>query len=678
MPADQNPLLLEVEPTPFDRIEASHVVPGVRRILEDARAAIEELCSGPVPPTYSDTIERLDDVMERVKTRVGPVTHLLAVAETAELREAFKEVLPEITEFWTRITLNEALWSRLKTFAETDEAAGLRGIRERHLEKVLKDFRRAGAELAPEEKDKLSSIRLELSRLQRKFAENVLDASNAYTLLVTDESRLDGIPASDREQARQRARDAGEEGWLLTLDYPSFEPVVKYATDGSLRRELFEAYVSRCRDGEFSNVEIIARLLRLRRDLAEVLGYADFPDFRLEDNMAKTGQDAFDFVVELTGRTRPYWERDLEELRRHARSLGLDDLYPWDAAFVSEDLRRARYDFDDEATRPYFPLERVMDGLFEVARRVFGLAVRPRQIEEVWHQDVLFYDVFDEEDETHLGSFYADWHPRREKRQGAWMNDLVTGGPTENGFEPHFAVIAGNLTPPKGDVPSLLTHREVETIFHEFGHLLHHLTSRVPIAPMAGIKVAWDFVELPSQIMENWAWEAEALPLFSGHYQTGEALPDELYDRLRRARRFMGGWTQMRQLAFGFLDLRLHRDDVPSPDDDVMARIEELLVDYLPCPTFARAHTTASFTHIFSGGYAAAYYSYLWSEVLEADAFGRFRQEGIFNREVGRSYLDSILTRGDSDEPEILFEDFMGRPPDQRALLERNLGPPPE
>ena len=676
MSAESNPLLLDLERIPFDRIEASHVVPGVRQILDDARTAIETLCSGSFPPTYDDTIARLDQIMERVKTRVGPVTHLLSVAETSDLREAFNEVLPEITEFWTRITLNEALWSRLLAFAQTDEAAGLRGIRARHLETVLRDFRRAGADLSPEGKDELSAIRLEISQLQRKFSENVLDATNAYSLLVTDEARLEGVPSDDREQARRKATESGQDGWLLTLDYPSFEPIVKYAVDQSLRKELFEAYVSRCREGEFSNVDIIRRLVELRRNLATVLGYSDFPDFRLEDHMAKTGQAAFDFVQEMTERTRPYWVRDLQELRTHARVLGLDELYPWDAAYVSEDLRRARYDIDDELIRPYFPLDRVMDGLFEVAGRVFGLVVRRREIAETWHPDVLFYDLLDEEDGTHLGSFYADWHPRREKRHGAWMNDLFTGGPTEDGFEPHIGIIAGNLTPPKGNVPSLLTHREVETIFHEFGHLLHHLTSRVPIAPMAGINVAWDFVELPSQIMENWTWEAEALPLFSGHFETGEPLPDELYERLRKARRFMGGWRQMRQLSFGFLDLRLHRDDVLTSETDVMSHIEALLADYMPCPAFAGAHTTASFTHIFSGGYASAYYSYLWSEVLEADAFERFKKGGIFSREVGRAYLDSILTRGDSDDPEVLFREFMGRDPDPRALLERNLGPP--
>ena len=675
MASNSNPLLLDLPRIPFDEIEASHVVPGVRQILDEARRAIDALCSGPLPPTYADTVERLDDVMERVKTRIAPVTHLLSVAETPELREAFNEVLPEITEFWTRITLNELLWTRLKAFADTDEGADLSGIRKRHLKTVLRDFRRAGADLSPDGKDKLSVIRLELSQLQRKFSENVLDATNAYTLLITDEARLDGVPDADREHTRLKAKEADQEGWLLTLDYPSFEPVVKYATDRSVRKELFDAYVSRCQAGEFSNVEIITRLLELRRELAEVLGYPDFADFRLEDHMAKTGRAAFEFVEELTRRTRPYWERDLNELRKHARTLGLDELYPWDAAYVSESLRKARYDIDDEVTRPYFPLDRVLEGLFESTRRVFGLVVRERQIKETWHSDVRFYDLLNEDDGTQMGSFYADWHPRREKRQGAWMNDLFTGGPTDEGFEPHIGIIAGNLTPPKGEVPSVLTHREVETIFHEFGHLLHHLSSQVPIAPMAGINVAWDFVELPSQIMENWTWEEEALPLFSGHYETGEPLPKELYDRLQKARRFMGGWRQMRQLSFGFLDLQLHRGATLPSHQGIMEYIEQLLVDYMPCPVFARSHTSASFTHIFSGGYAAAYYSYLWSEVLEADAFGRFQREGIFDREVGRAFLDCILTKGDSDEPEVLFRDFMGRDPDQQALLERNLGP---
>ena len=674
MPTDPNPLLLEYDRIPFGEIEAAHVLPAVRQILEDARAEIEELVSVESTPTYADTIGRLDGVLERVKERTAPVTHLLSVAETPELRVAYNEVLPEITEFWTRVTLNKGLWKRIRALADTDEAVALPPIERRHLDTTLRDFRRAGADLSTAGQEKLSAIRLEISSLERKFSENVIDATNAYSLLIKDGGRLEGVPKADREEAWRKAAEKGREGWLLTLDYPSFEPIIKHAHDRELRRELYTAYVERCRDGEFTNSEIIARLLHLRRELAEVLGYADFADYRLEDHMAKTGERAFGFVEDMTQRTRPYWERDLAELREHASVLGLSEVEPWDTAFVGESLRRARFDIDDEAIRPYFPLDRVLDGMFEVARRVFGLVVREQSIPEVWHPDVHYYELFREEDSTLLGVFYADWHPRPDKRQGAWMNDLRTGGPRNGRFEPHIGIIAGNLSPPKGDVPSLLTHTEVETVFHEFGHLLHHLTSTVPIAPMAGINVAWDFVELPSQIMQNWTWEEEAISLFSGHHETGEPLPKGLFERLLSARTFMGGWRQMRQLSFGHLDLRLHRDEPDEVTHDLMSYIEGRFAEYTPGSAFARMHSTTSFTHLFSGGYAAAYYSYLWSEVLDADAFGRFRLEGIFNREVGQAYLDSILTRGDSDEPEDLFREFMGRDPDLQPLLDRNFG----
>jgi oligopeptidase A len=678
MAAEDNPLLSDLLPIPFDRIEVDHVRPGVRAILSEGQAAVESLANSTEAPTWKNTIEALDDLVERVKRLTGPVGHLLSVAETPELREAYNEVLPEMSEFWSRLMLHEGLWDRLKAYEATEESRNLKGIQRRHRETMLRDFRRAGADLPAEEKEKLAAIRVELSQLQQKFSENVLDATNAYKYLVTDEARLNGIPAVDREQARTRAEEDGEEGFLLTLDYPSFEPVIKYATDRALREELFNAFVGRCHDGDFQNRDNIRRILQLRRSLATILGYAHFPDYRLGDHMARDGATALDFVTQLTDRARVYWQRDWRELVQHGAELGLDDLEPWDVAFVAESLRKKRFDIDDEVVRPYFPMQRVISGLFELAEKVFGLSVTERDIAEKWHPDVHHYDVVDL-DGTRLGSFYADWHPRSDKRQGAWMNHLATGGPTEEGeFEPHIGLIAGNLTPPKGDLPALLTHREVETVFHEFGHLLHHLTSRVPIAPMAGINVAWDFVELPSQIMENWAWEKEALSLFSGHYKTGESLPDEIYQRLTRARRFLGGWAMMRQLSFGFIDLKLHLELDAKSDVDVVEHALEVGADYAPHARFRRHSNLPSFTHLFTGGYASAYYSYLWSEVLEADAFGRFREEGIFNRDVGRAYMDAILTRGDSEEPEVLFREFMGRDPDMEALLERNLGPKPK
>ena len=675
MPTTPNPLLCDYDRIPFGEIEAAHVVIAVREILEDARAEIEDLVSVGSAPTYCDTIGRLDAALERVKERIVPITHLLSVAETPELRKAFNEVLPEITEFWTRVTLNQGLWTRIKAFADTDEAIALSPIERRHLDTTRRDFQRAGADLSTADKEKLSVIRLETSRLEHKFSENVIAATNAFSLLIEDGSRLEGVPERDREEARRKGAEQGLEGWLLTLDYPSVEAIIKHAHDRELRREIYTAFVRRGAEGEFTNSEIMARLLHLRRELAEVLGYSDFADYRLEDHMAKTGERAFGFVGDMTRRTRPYWERDLADLREHASVLGFSGLEPWDTAFVGESLRRARFDIDDELVRPYFPLDRVLNGMFEVVRRVFGLVVREQRIPEVWHPDVHYYALSREDDGTLLGFFYADWHPRSDKRQGAWMNDLRTRGPRNGGFEPHVGIIAGNLSPPKGDVPSLLTHNEVETVFHEFGHLLHHLTSTVPIAPMAGINVAWDFVELPSEIMQNWTWEAEALSLFSGHHETGEPLPKDLYERLRSARTFLGGWKQMRQLSLGHLDLRLHRDHPYEVTEDRMSYIEGLFEEYVPSSGFARMHSATSFTHLFSGGYAAAYYSYLWSEVLDADAFGRFRLEGIFNREVGEAYLRAILTRGDSDEPEELFREFMGRDPDLQPLLDRNLGP---
>ena len=687
MNTDTNPLLTGAFRIPFHQIEAAHVEPGIRQALAEAQAEVDALCADDAPATWGSTIGRLDRAAEVLSERLAPAAHLMSVAETPELREAYNAVLPEITTFWSSLPLNDALWQRLKTFAASDTAAELTGIRRRHLAKTVREFERAGADLPAGSKEKLRELRVELAHLQQRFSENVLDATAAYELVITDEDRIAGVPEAAVSRARGKAEEKERDGWLLTLDYPSVEPILKYCQDRELRREILVAYATRCRDGEFDNRPLLARILRLRDEVAEILGYSGFPDYTLEERMARTGARAIEFEADLVELTHPYWERDVAELREHAAELGIADLQPWDAAFVTEHLRKSRYDIDDEALRPYFPLEKVLDGMFEIVRRTFGFRIVERDIDEVWHEDVRFYEIFD--DDELVGAFYTDWFPRKEKRQGAWMNNFITGGPQADGFAPHLGVICGNFTPPDDARPALLTHRDVETTFHEFGHLLHHCTSRVEIVSRAGIHVAWDWVELPSQLMENWTWEREALDLFAKHYETGEAFPEELFERMRAARRYMGGWAQMRQLSLGTVDLALHQELAPKlraeasngpPDLDALQGAEVMrfgearFTRFAPDPGFARLHVLASFTHLFSGGYAAGYYSYLWSEVLDADVFTRFMREGIFNRETGRSYVDSILSRGDSADPDDLFVEFMGRAPDPEALLERNLG----
>jgi oligopeptidase A len=689
MNAPSNPLLAGSFRIPFHLIGAEHVEPGIRQALAEARAEVAAIAGEETPPTWDNSIGRLDRALEQLSERIGPVGHLVSVAETSELRDAYNAVLPEISEFWSSIPLDKRLWARLKAYAATPEATEWEGIRRRHLDKTMRDFERAGADLPEGIKSHLKSLQVELATLQQKFSENVLDATAAYELEVTDDKRLAGVPAAAKRRFRKRAAEKGLAGWLLTLDYPSVEPILKYCRDRDLRREILVAYSTRCREGDFDNRGLLARILRIRDEVAAILGYEDFPDYVLADRMAKTGARAIDFEADLVERTRPYWERDIQQLKAHAVTLGVDELEPWDMSYVMEHLRKSRYEIDDEVLRPYFPLGAVLEGMFEIVARTFGFRVEERRIGEVWHEDVRFYEIFDEDD-TLLGAFYTDWFPRKEKRQGAWMNNFITGGPRGGTFAPHLGVMCGNFTPPEDDGDALLTHREVQTTFHEFGHLLHHCTSRVEIASRAGIHVAWDWVELPSQLMENWTWEREALDLFARHHETGDPVPEEIFQRMLAARRYMGGWGQMRQLSLGTVDLALHEELGPElrravgsdadesvdrrQGDQVMDFARARFAEFAPDPRFADLHILTAFTHLFSGGYAAGYYSYLWSEVLDADVFTRFRSEGIFNRETGRAYVNAILSRGDSSDPDELFEEFMGRGPDAEALLERNLG----
>ncbi len=671
----ENPLLDLDFPIPFDRIRAAHVEPAIASLLDSVRQRIEALSQSPQPPDFEGTMRPLDELTEPLDRAMTVVKHIESVATHPELRAAVNAVEPEVSKLHSSIPLNEGLWRVLQRYADTEEARQLEGPRRRFLTKTVDDFRRHGADLDPAGKTRLAAIDVELSTLTTKFAENVLDSTNAFELVIASESALAGLPASAIRAARESAERKDVEGWRFTLQAPSFTPLMTYLDDAALRERAYRAFVTRSVSGSFDNRPLVSRILDLRREKALLLGYAHFADLVLADRMARTGDRALGFLSGLREKTEAHFRRENEELldfRRGLEGPAAPPLEPWDVAYYAEKQRAALYDFDEEALRPYFPLERVTDGLFEIVRRLYGILVSEERGLPVWDPETRVYSIRDS-DGTVLGSFYADWFPRDNKRGGAWMDAFLTGGPTPKGFRPHLGTICGNLTPPSGGRPALLTHREVETIFHEFGHLLHHCLSRVDIRTLAGTNVAWDFVELPSQIMENWCWEREALDLFARHYETGAPIPEDLLAKMKRARTFRAANAQMRQLGFGFLDLLLHTAYAPECDGDVIEYCLRVLERFSPVPLSPEHATVASFTHLFANpvGYGAGYYSYKWAEVLDADAFTRFRALGILSGEAGREFREKILARGDGEDPSALYRDFMGRDPDPQPLLER-------
>lgn len=670
-----NPILSEQFRIPFAAIRPEHVDSGVAQAVERARAEIREIAAPGNPLTWEGTVGAYDAVESRLDRVVTIAHHLNSVISSPELRQAWQKALPVFMAFNAEVGADQELWGVFKAYAATAEAAGLDPVRSRRLEHLLLDFRRQGADLPEAARDRVRAIRLELAELQNSFSENVLDATRKFEHVVTDEAGLAGLPASAVAAARAAAEAAGREGWLFTLHQPSIMPVLQFSEDRAFRKLIHDAYTDRAAGGEFDNRPLMRRILRLRRELAGLLGFPHFADYRLEINMVGSGSAAVSFEEELYGRTLPYWQRETQELAEYARAeLGLDPIEPHDMAYVTERLRRDRLDFDSEALRPWFGRRRVMDGLFELAGRLFGIEVTEEENPDVWHPDVRYYVIRDG-DGTHLASFYADWFPRDGKRAGAWMNSFVTGGPrADGGFDPHLGIIMGNLTPPVGDADAQFTHREVQTVFHEFGHLLHHCLSRVTEPALAGTRVRWDWVELPSQILENWTTEREALDLFARHVETDAPLPEDLLTKLRAATTFAGAHAQMRQLSFGALDLALHIDYDPDGETDPVDFVNQVRERFVARPELSRDNFVCAFSHIFAGGYAAAYYSYKWSEVLEADAFTRFKAEGIFNPATGRAFREAILETGDSVDPNELYRRFMGRQPRLDALIERNLG----
>jgi len=674
--ASNNPLLSLAFHVPFDRIRTEHVEPAIGALVEDATRALEAIEAHEGPRTYEGTVHALERATERLEVAMTVVGHLEAVSSTPELRAAYNAVRPAVSAFFASIPLRPRLWQALKSYAATPEALSLSGAPRRFLKKTLDDFRRHGADLEPAGKARLEAISRELAEVTARFGQNVLDATAEWELVVEDPKALSGLPESALAAAKESAEQKGRKGYRFTLQAPSYIPLVTYADDATLRERAYRAFNARATKGPLDNAPLLSSIVRLRREQAALLGYATFADLVLEDRMAKNGDRARAFVHDLTTRARAAFERETGELTTFRKKLegnAAPALAAWDVAYYAEKQRKALYDFDEEELRPYFPLERAVEGLFETARRLYGVQIEPNRRLSTWHPDVTCYDVSDA-DGTFLASFYADFYPREEKRGGAWMNGLVTGVSDDRTSSPHLGLICANVTPKVGGKPALLTHQEVTTLFHEFGHLMHHCLSRVSVRSLAGTNVAWDFVELPSQIMENWCWERAALDTFAHHFESGAAIPGALFSKMVRARTYREATAMMRQLGFAAVDLALHVDYDEQKDGSIVDYARRIMQEYAPVRFPEDYAMIASFTHLFSSnvGYAAGYYSYKWAEVLDADAFTRFRKEGVFSSTVGDAFRREILERGDSDEPERLYHAFMGREPSLDALLERS------
>jgi oligopeptidase A len=654
-----NPLLEIQFRVPFDKIQPADVEPAIDALLADGAKNLEAAVGS------ADPLHALDVMTEKLDFAVGVVRHLESVATTPDLRAAHNAVQPKASAFYSSIPLHEGLWKAIQRYAATPEAQALSGTRRRYLTKTIDTFKRHGADLDPAGKARLQQIDVALTEATTKFSEHVLDSTNAWELILTEEKQLAGLPAAAISAARSAAELKNKAGWRFTLQAPSYMAVMTYLDDAAIREQMWHAYAVRATSGPYDNAPLIVKILELRKEKARLLGFLDFADLVIEDRMAHTGGAAQSFLNDLRAKTEPRFREENAELEGFAGRK----LTPWDIAYWAEKQRAALYNFDEEALRPYLPLERVTAGMFDIFGRLFGIRVEEEKGIPGWDPAVRSFGIVDAATGQHLGSFYTDWYPRENKRGGAWMDALITGDPAKH--KPHLGFICGNLTPPIDGKPALLTHREAETIFHEFGHLLHHLLSRVEVRSLAGTSVAWDFVELPSQIMENWCWERESLDLLARHWETGQPIPEDLFQKMKRAKTFRAANAQMRQLGFGMVDLALHRAWDGSTDAVKYSR--EILAPFAATELPQDYAMIAAFTHLFANpvGYGAGYYSYKWAEVLEADAFTRFRKEGVFNSSTGRDYREKILARGDSEDPAVLYRSFMGRDPDPSALLAR-------
>ncbi len=668
-----NPLLEQDGLPAFSQIGSEHVEPAIDYLLDNNRRRIADLLEQTEHPNWRNLIEPIELLEDRLERVWSPVSHMNSVVNSDALRDAYNACLPKLSDYGTEMGQNERLFAAYQAVAADD--ASLDSVQRKVLDNALRDFHLSGVDLPAEDKARYKAISQELSKLTSKYSDNVLDATNAWSKRIDDVSDLAGLPQSALDLARHTAEQRDESGWLLTLDYPSFFPVMTYADDAGLRREVYEAYQTRASDqgphaSRFDNGEHMERILALRHEQACLLGFANYAERSLARKMARSADEVLQFLHDLAARSKPQAERELAELRDFAAEhYDVERLEPWDVAYYSEKLRQHRYSITQEEVKPYFPEDRVVPGMFEVVGRLYGVTFHAVEGVDAWHPDVRFYEIRDRNGGLR-GQFYFDLYARRNKRGGAWMDDCQTRMQTERVDQVPVAYMTCNFTPPVGGKPALLTHDEVETLFHEFGHGLHHMLTKVDYPAVAGINgVAWDAVELPSQFMENFCWEREVLDLFAAHYETGEKIPDDLYERMRAAKNFQSGMMMVRQLEFALFDFRIHLEYDPEKGGRIYEILDQVRdeVAVIRPPTWNRfAH---AFSHIFAGGYAAGYYSYKWAEVLSADAFSLFEENGVFDQATGQSFLQNILEKGGSKDAMELFVAFRGREPTIDALL---------
>ena len=663
----------------FADLNAAHVAPAVEELLGESRAVIKAICSQDLPPNWDAFVRPLEDSTERLSRAWGQVEHLHAVLDSPELRAAYNASLPVITQFWTELGQNQHLFAKYRALRESPEFEKLVPARKQLIENALRDFRLGGAELPAELKPRYAQIQDELASLSAKFSENVLDATNAYSLVTEDEARLAGLPADAIQAAREAAEKEGKPGWKFTLQMPSYLPVMQYGDDRSLREALYRANATRSSEfgkPEWDNTPLIARILKLRKEDASMLGYASFAEVSLVPKMAKTPKEVLDFLHNLATRARPFAERDLAELRAFAkRQLGLDSLEAWDMAYASEKLRAKRYSFSDQELKQYFPETQVVPGMFKLVETLYGIQIVESSA-PVWHEDVRFFDVRSATGGL-IGQFYVDLYARETKRGGAWMDGAITRRRAPTGIQTPVAYLNCNFSAPVGGKPALFTHDDVITLFHEFGHGLHHLLTEIEDIGVSGINgVEWDAVELPSQFMENFCWEWEVLEHMTRHVDTGEPLPRPLFEKMIAAKNFQSGLGMLRQIEFSLFDMFLHFDfdpDAGRTAQDVLDAVRKDVAVLMP-PAYNRFQN--NFSHIFAGGYAAGYYSYKWAEVLSADAFSAFEeirdQRSVLDGATGARFRDEVLAVGGSRPAAESFRAFRGRDPQVDALLRHN------